>query len=89
MDGFETGRFPDLSVTTFRYRPSHGDADEFNRALLRAVLDDGRIFISSTKLDGRFTLRAAVLHYRTHLAEADYLLEFLEGTAARLETERR
>ena len=83
--GFEVGPFPDLSVVTFRYLPAEGDEEAFNRRLLQAVHDDGRIFISSTMLDGRFTLRAAVLHLRTHRAEVDYLLEFLVRTAAELD----
>jgi len=87
MDGFETGPYPDLSVVTFRYLPPHGNADAFNRRLLKAVLDDGRVFISSTMLDGHFTLRAAVLHFRTHRAEADHLLACLAASAARLEAE--
>ncbi len=82
--GFEVGSYPDLSVVTFRYVPAHGDAEKFNRRLLKGVHDDGRIFISSTMLDGRFTLRAAILHLRTHRAEIDYLLDFLIRTAAEL-----
>lgn len=83
--GFEVGPFPDLSVVTFRYRPESGESDEFNRRLLAVLLADGRIFISSTMLDGRFTLRAAILHFRTHLAEVDYLLDFLARTVEELE----
>jgi glutamate/tyrosine decarboxylase-like PLP-dependent enzyme len=87
IDGFEVGSYPDLSVITFRYLPARGDADEFNRRLMKAVHDDGRIFISSTLIDGRFSLRAAILHFRTHRQEVDYLLEFLATTATRLESE--
>jgi hypothetical protein len=50
--------------------------------LLQAVLRDGRVFISSTRVHGQFTLRAAILHFRTHRAEVDHLLEVL-GRAAR------
>lgn len=79
--GWEVGPSPDLSVVTYRYLPASGAADAFNRDLLQAVHDDGRVFITSTQLEGRFTLRLAVLHYRTHLAEVDYLLELLTGMA--------
>jgi glutamate/tyrosine decarboxylase-like PLP-dependent enzyme len=84
MDGFEPGPFPDLSVVTFRYRPQRGDADEFNQRLLRAVHEDGRVFITSTRLDGAFTLRLAVLNFRTHLEHIQYLLELLERSASEL-----
>ena len=82
MAGFVTGPFPDLSVLTFAYRPKQGDAEDANRRLLQAVLRDGRVFISSTRVHGQFTLRAAILHFRTHRAEVDHLLEVL-GRAAR------
>jgi glutamate/tyrosine decarboxylase-like PLP-dependent enzyme len=82
IDGFEPGPFPDLSVMTFRYNPRRGDADEFNRRLLRAVHEDGRVFITSTRLHGAFTLRLAVLNFRTHLQHIQYLLDTLSRTAA-------
>lgn len=82
--GFEAGPEPELSVVTYRYVPEHGDADAFNRQLLQAVLDDGRVFISSTLIDGAFTLRFAALHFRSHLEEADYLLSLLRREARRI-----
>jgi len=84
MPGFEAGPRPDLSVVTYRYVPENGDADAFNRRLLQEVLSDGKVFISSTRLDGRFVLRLAVLHYRTHKSTIDYLLDLLSETARRL-----
>jgi glutamate/tyrosine decarboxylase-like PLP-dependent enzyme len=85
LNGFEPGPFPDLSVVTFRYRPRQGGADEFNRKLLRAVHEDGRIFITSTRLEGAFTLRLAVLNFRTHIEHIQYLLELLTRSASDLE----
>jgi len=85
-EGFEPGPFPDLSVVTFRYRPRRGDAEDTNRRLLRAVHEDGRVFITSTRLSGAFTLRLAVLNFRTHLEHVDYLLELLTRTAAELDS---
>jgi glutamate/tyrosine decarboxylase-like PLP-dependent enzyme len=84
VPGFKAGPFPDLSVVTFRYMTAAGEAEEFNRALLKAVHDDGRIFISSTMIDGVFSLRAAILHFRTHRQEVDYLLDLLRRTAEQL-----
>ncbi len=85
LPGFEVGPAPDLSVVTYRYLPGSGDVNEFNRRLLKAVLDDGKVFISSTLLAGRFTLRLAVLHFRTHLETVDYLIDLLEQSARKLE----
>jgi glutamate/tyrosine decarboxylase-like PLP-dependent enzyme len=87
VDGFETGPYPDLSIVTYRYRPKRGDADAFNKRLLDAVLEDGRVFISSTRIDGRFTLRLAILNFRTHRAVIDYILELLEQLAKKLDKE--
>lgn len=84
LPGWEVGPEPDLSVVTYRYLPERGDADEFNRRLVAAVQNDGRVFISSTQLNGRFTLRLAVLNVRTHLAEVELALELLQHHARRL-----
>ncbi|MEX2124650.1 MAG: aminotransferase class I/II-fold pyridoxal phosphate-dependent enzyme [Woeseia sp.] len=81
LPGWEVGPEPDLSVVTYRYVPERGDADEFNRRLAAAVQNDGRVFVSSTQLDGRFTLRLAVLHFRTHLVQVELALELLEHFA--------
>ena len=85
MDGFEAGPYPDLSIVTYRYLPKNGDANKFNKRLLEAVLEDGRIFISSTMIDGKYTLRLAVLHFRTHLERIDYLLRLLQSKARELD----
>ena len=77
INGFEVGPFPDLSVVTYRYIPKKGDANEFNERLAKEVQNDGRVFISSTMLNGKFTLRLAVLSFRTHLATIDLLLEII------------
>ena len=77
IEGFETGPEPELSIATFRYVPKNGDADAFNRRLVEAVHQDGKVFITSTQIDGVFTIRLAVLNFRTHLEEVDYLLNLL------------
>ncbi len=76
--GFEVGPEPDLSVALFRWVPRDGgDANAFNRRLLAAVLEDGRVFLSSTTIDGVFWLRVAVLCFRTHVDRIDAVLEVL------------
>jgi len=84
-DGFEVGPPPDLSIVTFRYLPRRGDPDAFNRKLINAVQRDGRVFLSSTKMDGRFTLRAAILSLRTHLETIEQAIEILREKAKQLE----
>ena len=76
--GFEVGPYPELSVCIYRYVPANEDANQFNERLLQEVLKVGRIFISSTNIDGIYWLRLAVLSFRTHLKEIDLLLRILE-----------
>ncbi|MGH9949180.1 MAG: pyridoxal phosphate-dependent decarboxylase family protein [Pyrinomonadaceae bacterium] len=76
--GFECRLEPELSVVVYRYVPKSGDANEFNKKLLDAVVADGRVFISSTMLEDNFTLRFACLAFRTHLKTVDTLLEVLK-----------
>lgn len=80
--GFESDLEPELSVVTFRYLPSSGDADEFNKRLMNKIIEDGRVFVSSTKLNGKFTMRFACLSFRTHLKMVDMLLEKLAHEVA-------
>jgi glutamate/tyrosine decarboxylase-like PLP-dependent enzyme len=87
MRGFEVGPFPDLSIVTYRYVPQRGDADEFNRRLMHAIQRDGRIFISSTRLNGKYVLRAAILCFRTHLDEVAETIETLRRKVVQLEQE--
>ena len=86
LDGFEVGPVPDLSVVTYRYIPKSGDPDEFNKRLVKAVHEDGRVFISTTQLDGRYTLRMAAVCFRTHKEDIDTAVEVLEELAARIQT---
>lgn len=82
MPGWEVGPYPELSVVIYRFVPEHGDADNFNQKLVEAVQADGTVFISSTLIDGHFFLRLAVLHFRTHLQQVDYLLALLKKLAS-------
>jgi aromatic-L-amino-acid decarboxylase len=84
IPGFEVGPFPDLSVVTFRYVPARGDVTEFNERLVQHVHRDGRVFLSSSQIGGRFTIRLAVLAFRTHLDTIDLTLQILREAVARL-----
>ena len=84
-DGFEVGPAPDLSIVTFRCLPRRGDPDVFNGKLINAVQRDGRVFLSSTKNDGQFTLRIAIMSLRTHLDTIDQAIEILREKAKQLQ----
>jgi hypothetical protein len=51
IDGFEVGPHPDLSVVTYRFVPKRGDADEFNRRLLQAVVADEQSDVAVLLID--------------------------------------
>lgn len=85
IPGFEVGPVPDLSVVTFRYVPPRGDADAFNQRLVQAIHRDGRVFLSSSLIGGRFTVRLAVLAFRTHLEHIDTALTVLQDAVAHLQ----
>ncbi|MFK8104598.1 MAG: aspartate aminotransferase family protein [Saprospiraceae bacterium] len=82
--GFEVGPYPELSVTIYRYVPARGDANEFNKALVKAVQEEGSVFLSSTTIGGVYWLRLAVLCFRSHLRTIDTCLRVLEKSVERL-----
>lgn len=82
--GFEVPWEPDLSVVAFRYLSRRGDPDDANRRLLDAVNARRRVFLSSTLVDGRFTLRICVLSHRTHRDRVEEALATIKECAERL-----
>lgn len=53
---FEIVTRPFLSLFSFRHR-SDGDADAHNLALVNAINDDGRIYLTQTRVDGAIAIR--------------------------------
>jgi glutamate/tyrosine decarboxylase-like PLP-dependent enzyme len=85
IPGMKRGPYPELSVALYRYVPRQGDPNEFNARLIREVREDGRVFLSSTRIDGVFYLRLAVLCFRTHRKHVDLALDVLREKIAKLE----
>lgn len=63
---------PDLSIVAFRAR----DDDRGRRAQEHANAT-GRVYLSSTSVDGRFVLRLAILNRRTTLDHVDLAIDLL------------
>jgi aromatic-L-amino-acid decarboxylase len=85
--GFETGPAPQLSVVTYRSAPAGADAeqtDAINRAIAEESRRDGRVFVSSTVLEGRVMLRMAALQFRTHRDTIDLAVNVLRDAAHRV-----
>ena len=65
---FERAAPVPLSVVCFRARGNSEDdaeTDALNQQLLERINTDGEVFLSHTRLNGRFTLRLAIGHIRT------------------------
>jgi aromatic-L-amino-acid/L-tryptophan decarboxylase len=78
--GFEAGPPPELSTVVFRRVPPGAGperVDEVNQSIVESLRRDGRVFLSSTLLQGRFTLRLVALGFRTHRRTIDLALQLL------------
>ena len=87
IPGWDAGPEPDLSVVAFRCLPEKGEVSAFNDRLLARLQQDGRIFLSGTRIGGETWLRCAILSFRTHLAHIDETIDVLARTAAALQSE--
>lgn len=76
--GFEVGSYPELSVAIYRFIPKNSAPNEFNKKLVEYIHKDGRVFISSTTINGDFWIRIAILSFRTRLWTIDLYLEILK-----------
>jgi len=82
---FELTTTPNLSICCFRYKPqkiSNSSSEEqrelylneVNKKLLTAIQLNGRFFLSSTNLNGKFMLRICIINFRN---KTSHLLNFL------------
>jgi len=71
-----------LNLVCFRHR----GGDLINQRLLERLNESGRLYLSHTVLDGRFTLRLSVGQTHTEARHVAAAWESIEGAAAALET---
>jgi glutamate/tyrosine decarboxylase-like PLP-dependent enzyme len=84
-DDFQLVAAGPLSVTCFRYVPQGvEDIEGLNRQLLDIVQREGRVFLTSTQLDGKLVLRACIVNFRTTEADLGVLLEVLAEAGQRV-----
>jgi aromatic-L-amino-acid/L-tryptophan decarboxylase len=70
---------PQLTVVPFRL----ADADEeANKRLLERINASKRVFLSSTLIHGRYTIRACIVSHRTHRDRIDECIEIVRKAAA-------
>jgi glutamate/tyrosine decarboxylase-like PLP-dependent enzyme len=73
-DQLELGAPVVLNVCCFRYAPKGvdaGDQDALNRRIATRLQLDGKVVFSTTRLDGRTFLRAAIVNHRTRDEDID------------------
>lgn len=77
---------PQLSTVAFRLSSSlAGDADDERQAeFLRRVNASKRVFLSSTRIHGRYVLRVCIVSHRTHRDRIDECIEIVAKAAAEL-----
>jgi len=75
----------DLSCFCLRYKPRADEPDAFNRRLLEAILRDGRMILTGTMIDRRFTLRGCVTNFRSTLEDARVCIETILELAEALD----
>jgi len=62
-------------------------SDRLNEELQRRVNARGRVFLSSTRLDGRYVIRLCVLSFRTHMDRVRDAVEAVRAEADGVLTE--
>ncbi len=73
---------PALSIVGVRVRAEDPEvADRRTRAVLERVNLGRRVFLSSTIVEGRFTLRLAILAHRSHLSRVDEAVDAIIAAA--------
>lgn len=78
---FEIMDEPQLSVVAFRLKGEGSAADGLNEELQRRVNARGRVFLSSTRLDGRYVIRLCILSFRTHMDRVRDAVEAIRAEA--------
>ncbi len=87
----KTGRFEitsrrKLSIVCFRYVPRRPlPLDALQEAIANELARSGEAFLSTTRLDGRTTLRFCFINWRTTAEDVEAIVAMLTGIGARLE----
>ncbi|MCG8372672.1 MAG: pyridoxal-dependent decarboxylase [Balneolales bacterium] len=85
---FEIKARSHLAVSCFRYVGNFTSEKEIiriNELLIPALEKDGRVFITGTRLNGEFVLRACIINHRKQKEDIDYLLNVIREVAQTIE----
>jgi glutamate/tyrosine decarboxylase-like PLP-dependent enzyme len=76
-----------LNIVCFRFRPpdaSENDLDALNERLGEDVLADGRVYVGTTRYEGKVAFRPAIVNWRTREEDVDLLVDVVRELGARL-----
>ena len=85
LDGFRLTTECHLSLFTFQYAPAGADANAATERLLRAVNDDGRIYLTQTTHEGQFVIRFQVGQFDCEREDVLMAVDVLQEVAASLD----
>ena len=67
-----------LNIVCFRFRPpdvDESELDELNARIGRALLADGRVYVGTTRYEGRVAFRPAIVNWRTTAADVELIAD--------------
>jgi aromatic-L-amino-acid/L-tryptophan decarboxylase len=83
--GFSVVTEPILSLFSFRHDPGDGrDLDAHNLSLLTAINDDGRLYLTQTRVEGRIAIRFQAGSMEATEADVDLAFEVICDLARKL-----
>jgi hypothetical protein len=86
---FRVTTSPMLSLFSFRHEPKNiADLDGHNLRLINAINDDGRIYLTQTRVDGQFVIRFQACSFDLTEADADEAFDVIVEIALQLDAER-
>ncbi len=84
-DGFRIVTDPVLSLFSFRHEPEGIDnLDSHNLALINAINDDGRIYLTQTKVDGQTVIRFQAGAFSARQEDVDFAYEVIVEMARKV-----
>ncbi|RIA09453.1 glutamate/tyrosine decarboxylase-like PLP-dependent enzyme [Flavobacteriaceae bacterium MAR_2010_72] len=85
--GFKLGPEPDLTVSYFWFPTGNEKENAFNEQLMKEIHNDGEVFLSSTRISGKFVIRIAVLSFRTKLETIDRAVKVIDKALSKVKAE--
>jgi aromatic-L-amino-acid decarboxylase len=82
---FSLVTLPVLSLFSFRHDPGDGrDLDAHNLSLLAAINDDGRLYLTQTRVEGRIAIRFQAGSMETTEGDLDFAFDVICSLARKL-----